>query len=107
MSTVRCSCAMEIPRINEFKALRTGSNGYPSCASVSKHSVRKLQLSQHRLEARLLAQGVHERVDLEVLQVGIAKPQGRLEPFERLRLITPLSIDRGVLVRRGVTLCGL
>jgi hypothetical protein len=36
--------------------------------AVTKLSRRKLQLSLNRLKARLLAQGVHERISLEVLQ---------------------------------------
>jgi hypothetical protein len=67
----------------------------------------KLQFPLDRLEARLLVQGVEQRVGLQKLQARIAQPQRRLEPFERLRQVTPLRIDRGVLVRLGIALCGL
>ena len=47
--------------------------------------------ASHRLEARLLAQGVHERVGLQILQARITQPQRRLEPFERLRPDRPTA----------------
>jgi hypothetical protein len=68
---------------------------------VSKFSARKLQLPHHRLKARLLAYGIQERIGLEVLQTAVPQPPRRLEPFERLRPIAPLRIDRGVLLRIG------
>jgi len=72
-----------------------------------RHLARKLQLPLDRLKARLLAQGVQERVGLQILQARVPQPQRRLEPFERLRQIAPLRIDRGVLVRRSIALCCL
>ena len=66
------------------------------------HLARKLQLPLDRLEARLFAQGVQERIGLQVLQARIPQPQRRLEPFERLRPLAPLRIDRGVLVGLGI-----
>jgi hypothetical protein len=71
---------------------------------LHRHLVRKLQLPHHRLKARLLAQGVHERVGLQMHQTRIPQSPRRLEPFERLGPIAPLRIDRGVLLRRGIAL---
>jgi hypothetical protein len=61
-----------------------------------RHLARKLQLPLNRLEARLLAQGVHERVGLQILQARVPQPQRRFEPFERLGRVAPLRIDRGL-----------
>src|ERR1700730_18608552 len=72
-----------------------------------RDSAWKLQLTHNSLKARLLAQGVQERIGLEVHQTRVPQPQRRLEPFERLRQIAPLRIDRGVLVRIGIALCRL
>src|SRR5579863_57209 len=60
----------------------------------------KLQPPLDRLEARLLAQGVQERIGFQVFKARVPQAQRRLEPFERLRPIAPLRIDRGVLVGR-------
>ena len=68
------------------------------------YSLRKLQFPHHCFEARLLAQGVQERVGLQNLQARVTQPQRRLKPFERLGPIAPLRVDRGVLVRRGIAL---
>src|ERR1700722_12806958 len=67
----------------------------------------KLQLPLYRLKPRLFAQGVQKWIGLEAHQARITQAQRRLEPFERLRPIAPLRVDRGVLVRRGITLCAL
>src|SRR4029453_9142102 len=66
------------------------------------HSVLELQLPLDDLEATLLAQGIQERVGLQILQARIPQPQSRLEPLERLGSIAPLRIDRGVLIGWGV-----
>jgi hypothetical protein len=43
-----------------------------------RHLARKLQLPLNRLEARLLAQGVQERIGLQARQAPIPQPQRRL-----------------------------
>src|SRR6516164_10491601 len=45
-----------------------------------RRSIWELQFSLDRLEARLLAQRIHERVGLEVLEVRIAQPDRGVEP---------------------------
>jgi hypothetical protein len=42
------------------------------------------------LEARLLAQGIHERVGYQPRQVRIPQPQRLLQPLERFGRIAPL-----------------
>jgi len=64
--------------------------------------LRKLQRPHDCLEAWLLAYRVHERVGAEALQAGITQLKRRLEPFERLRLIAPLRVERGVLVGHDI-----
>jgi hypothetical protein len=63
---------------------------FPIWPAVTRLSSRKLQFPLNRLEARLLAQGIQERVGLQILQARIPQPPRRLEPFERLCLIAPL-----------------
>ena len=55
-----------------------------------------------RLEAGLVAQRIHERVGLEQHQSRITQTHRRGEPFKRLGPITPLCIDRGVLISAGI-----
>src|SRR5215813_1396354 len=69
---------------------------------LARYSVGKLQLPLDRLETRLLAQGIQERVGLQELQSGITQADRRGEPFKRLVPIAPLRIDRGVLISAGV-----
>ena len=70
--------------------------------SAPLHSIWKPQLPLDRLEARLLAQRVHEGIGSYVYQAWVTRPQRRLEPFECLRPITPLRLDRRVLIGWGV-----
>ena len=79
----------------------------PKESEPHRHLVRKLQLPLDRLEARLFSYRIHERIGLQVRQARITQPQRRLEPFERLRPIAPLRVDRGVLIRRGIAQCAL
>jgi hypothetical protein len=74
----------------------------PKLPAVTKLSGRKLQLPLNRLKARLFAQRVQEWVGLQKVQAWITQPPRRPEPFERLRPIAPLRIDRSVLVRPAV-----
>src|SRR5260221_4113575 len=85
----------------------TAAFGYPSWPAVTKLLSRKLQLPLNCLEARLLAQGIHQRVGFRVLQPRIAQAPGCLEPVERLRPIAPVRNGRRVLVRRGISQCCL
>jgi hypothetical protein len=80
--------------------------GPPACNDRS-HSVGEFELTLDRLEARLFAQGVHERVVLQLHQPRVAQSQGRFQPLEGLGGVTPLRVDPGVCVRVGIALCCL
>ena len=72
--------------------------GCSQLASQLGYSVRrKLQLPLNRLKARLFAQGIEERLGLQVLEPGITQAHGDVEPLKRLGAITPLRVDGGVL----------
>src|SRR5215470_10507680 len=72
-------------------------------SSVGRSSVRwKLKRPLYRPEARLVAQGIHERVGLETLEVRIAQPDCGVEPFERLGHVAPLRVDSAVYIGPGI-----
>ena len=66
-------------------------------------SVWKLQIPLDRLEARLIAQRIHEWVDLQPAKLGDAQPPGRLKRVERLRSIPPIRVYRRAMVRPTIT----
>ena len=65
---------------------------------VARSVRRELQFPLDRLKARLFAQGIEERLGLQVLQPGITQAHCNVEPLKRLGAITPLRVDGGVLV---------
>src|SRR6266446_9190459 len=70
---------------------------------LSSRSVRKLQRSLDRLEARLVAQRIEERVNFRVREIRVPVPHRRLEPVERAGRIAPLSVDVGVPFRQPIS----
>src|SRR5260370_12189061 len=66
-------------------------------------SVRKLQRSLDRLEARLVAQRIEERVNFRVREIRVPVPHRRLEPIERAGSIAPLRVDVGVSLGQPIS----
>src|SRR6266851_1981018 len=60
---------------------------------LSSRSVRKLQRSLDRLEARLVAQRIEEGVNFRVREIRVPVPHRGLEPIERACSIAPLRVD--------------
>ena len=73
----------------------------PGSGCLAAHS-GKFNVAGDGLEARLRSQRGHERVRPHALQARVTQTQGEFERIERLVLITPLRLDRGVLIGRGV-----
>jgi hypothetical protein len=61
------------------------------------------QFALDRLEARLVAQRVEQRVSLESLQTWSSPACSCFEPLQGLRGVSPLRLDRGVYSRTTVT----
>ena len=80
--------------------VQTRRNGPTS----QRHSLRKVQFPLDCLEAWLFPQGVQKLVGLQELQARITQPHGGVKPLERLGQISPLCIDRGVLVGARIAL---
>src|SRR2546430_17670823 len=74
-------------------ALRTYDRG---CGLRLVTSVRKLQRPLDRLKARVLAQGVKERVYFHVFQVRILLPHRHFKPVEGSGGVAALCADHGV-----------
>src|SRR5215471_5214291 len=71
-------------------------------SSVRWRSVRKPQLTHHGLKARLLAQGIKQRVSLETFQSRVTQAQSCVEAIERLGRVTPLRINLSIEGRAAV-----
>src|SRR5215469_3768134 len=69
--------------------------------------VRKPQLPHHRLEARLLAQWIEERLSLQTDQLWITQLQSGFQPLECFGRVAPLRVDCGVTVCTGAALSRL
>src|SRR6478736_651202 len=66
------------------------------------HLVRKLQFPLDRLEARLLAQWIEERLGLHAYQPWITQSQSGLKPIKRPSCLTPLCINHTVPERERI-----
>src|ERR1700733_10818560 len=87
---------LQLPMGSEVPGGRSGAR--KSKRPPMPWSVGKFQLPHHRLKARLIAQGVQERVGLHELKSRVAQAHRRVKPFERFGAIAPLRVDRDVLV---------
>src|ERR1700689_119195 len=73
--------SVQRPKLTPLRRPRTAGLGYSIWRAVTSLLGGKLQLPLNRLEARLLAQGIHEGIGLQGRQAAVTQVQGRLEPL--------------------------
>src|ERR1700739_2873846 len=72
-----------------------------------RNSIPELERQLDGWEARLVTQRIEERIGLEEFEPGVAQAHRGVEPLERLGVLAPLRVNRGVLVSPGLPERGL